>query len=472
MKSLPSRKRILWLVIPLVPVALLFILAPIADRNAAEAMAERGAKAPVESGFSVVDPGTWTAGGGSTRWMNEGVEEVMTADFNPWKRESRKLGERLSQLRFSINPAERREYERLRKLAREWSDRLLARYPEIVRPEDSAVPDERNGLLKFIRLLKSEGVPSMAYSAGNPGGMRWDRAKAEALVAEHRGLIDGLREAGLMTERSTFGMDAEELAEARRGMNDTRAANLLLIDSRLAMERGDIQRALDSLRAAGGLADHLTKAGVTWTDKYRSAYHIQSEMRDHVMHVILPALPAGQVDLAAWEAALDPTLDQPSDFANSLRGDWNQTMPGGLLPLLVDMSDPAVPADADLLVELYAQYLRDNINRTKSLRLEDLPGSARVVFPASHFSETSQKLAGFLGITGETADSQKEWLQAQASKGMTRAAFAILRGEPVPNDPVSGLPYRWREKQRWLEMPENPPYGNLRRVGRIVVPEL
>lgn len=478
MRSLPSRKRILWLVIPLLPVVLLFILVPIADRNAAEAMAERGAKPPVESGFSVLDPGTWTSGGGSARWMNEGVEVVMTADFNPWKRKGSKLGERLSRLHYTGDPATRQEYERLRKLAREWSERIVARYPELAVQEDKDVPDERNGLLTVIKLLKSSvdgngkrGIPSMPYDAQRPGGTRWDSAAAAALMTENRELINGLRKAGLMTEHSSHGIAPEDLADGSRTMNEIfGATKLLLIDSRLAIEQGDVARAMESLRAVGGLVDHLTGSGATSTDKGRRAGQIEMSMRDHVMHVILPSLPAGQVDLAAWEAALDLRLDQPSDFANSLRGDWNQMMRDRLMPKLVDMSDPAVPADVDLLVELYAEYLRDNVNRTKALRLEDLPGSSRTIFPVDHFSETSQKLAGWLGITGQTADSQKEWLRAQASKGMTQAAFAILRGEPVPNDPVSGLPYRWNAKQRWLSMPGNAPYGQ--GWGIIEVPKL
>ena len=36
---------------------------------------------------------------------------------------------------------------------------------------------------------------------------------------------------------------------------------------------------------------------------------------------------------------------------------------------------------------------------------------------------------------------------------MTQAAFAILQGQPVPNDPIHGKPYSWNPETRELSLP-------------------
>jgi HlyD family secretion protein len=67
--------------------------------------------------------------------------------------------------------------------------------------------------------------------------------------------------------------------------------------------------------------------------------------------------------------------------------------------------------------------------------------------------------------------ARKKAAGAQASTRMTQAAFAILRGEPVPNDPVSGLPYRWDPATRELLMPDTPRYRSFK-IKPVKVPKI
>ena len=57
----------------------------------------------------------------------------------------------------------------------------------------------------------------------------------------------------------------------------------------------------------------------------------------------------------------------------------------------------------------------------------------------------------------------------QMYAGKTRAAFAILKGEPVPNDPVHGMPYPWNPTTHELIYPPIPLYEKHNRA--LVVPK-
>jgi hypothetical protein len=53
---------------------------------------------------------------------------------------------------------------------------------------------------------------------------------------------------------------------------------------------------------------------------------------------------------------------------------------------------------------------------------------------------------------------------------MIQAAFAIMKGQAIPNDPVYGLPYTWDPATRQLSPPDNPAFQKMARKP-IVVPQ-
>lgn len=52
---------------------------------------------------------------------------------------------------------------------------------------------------------------------------------------------------------------------------------------------------------------------------------------------------------------------------------------------------------------------------------------------------------------------------------MTQAAFAIMKGEPLPLDPLSGQPYQWDEATRVLAVPNKSEFKE--RATPIIVPQ-
>ncbi|RYD23002.1 MAG: hypothetical protein EOP88_05915 [Verrucomicrobiaceae bacterium] len=466
-------KRVLWLVLPLVTVAVVLGLLWHSGVKDAEALVNRGAREAVERKFSPLDPGSWTEAGGTGRWFGEGVESVMTWKHNPWRRERVHLGQRLLQLRDSTDPADQAEYQRLRKLGREWQERLLERYPELALPEDKVVPEEKNAFLKLMALFKDIDDAKVGFSPLLPDELKGpgplsDTRAAQDIVAKNREVIDQLREIGLMTEHSSNGYDP--VRQRSNPYNLLWGGDLLLLEARLAAAQGDTARALESIRAARGLTDHLTGVSAAGTLEGGLAGVLQGQIRMHLMESILPSLPADGIDLAEWEAAGGAGVTRPPDPAGMQRADWN-TMMSELLPALVNTSDVSVPADADLLVEIYTRNMRERASMQGSGAPGDMANQPRPDPAVDHLSWRSRDLADAIGLKENIGDQRDSWLAQQASTGMTQAAFAILHGKPVPNDPVSGLPYRWDPATRQLSMPDTPRYRSFD-IRPVKVPKI
>ena len=71
----------------------------------------------------------------------------------------------------------------------------------------------------------------------------------------------------------------------------------------------------------------------------------------------------------------------------------------------------------------------------------------------------------FIGANAWAKGSQRS---AHVS-AMNQAAFAIMKGEPIPNDPVFGLPYQWDPNTRTLSPPSSPEFKEIS-IDPIKVP--
>jgi hypothetical protein len=141
MKYRPS-KRVVWLIVPVVPLLVMGVGMFYAGQPDTEVIATRGAKPPPEKKFSLVNPRSW---GVSSEWFGDGMDALMEWEYNPWKdqwRRSRNVGERMSELEMYGRPEDKAELERLRKLGREWYERILARYPDLATQPDKEIPRE------------------------------------------------------------------------------------------------------------------------------------------------------------------------------------------------------------------------------------------------------------------------------------------------------------------------------------------
>jgi hypothetical protein len=85
---------------------------------------------------------------------------------------------------------------------------------------------------------------------------------------------------------------------------------------------------------------------------------------------------------------------------------------------------------------------------------------------AGLFKESRNFYEGLAG--GGPKSWQEGWIRAQSIYGMTQAAFAIMKGQPIPADPIYGLPYVWDPATRTLSEPTSKPLE----IKPIIVPKL
>lgn len=475
MRYRPS-KRVVWLVIPLIPVVVMCAGVWLAGQPDSEATANRGAKPPKNRRLTA-SPATWGNVFSSTGGLiDDGMDAL--SQFNPWRENN--PAARFYELRLSKDPADQAEYERLKKLGHEWYERILARYPELAMEPGMEVPPERNGLLKLTELFKrlgNETTGAMAF-VPYPQDLKspfnkdhpWDEKAASDCVEANRALIDEIKEIGLMKESSMAGMSAVNWEHGLIG-NSNKSAELLLLDARLEAGRGDIAGALESIRAATGLANHLGGGGDSPMMNSIFAASINGKVSSFVFSSILPNLPAGQVDAAAWQAAMNPTVQQPSDFARTLRAEWNSGLANHLLPAFSDETDPSVPRDADQLVEDYTRHILKGVRQAESLSMSDLENTRSPVTSANHLSRRGRSYAEMMGMTEDSFDMRGLWERNQAGAGFRQAVFAVMEGKPVPNDPVSGKPYQWDPVTRKLSMPDIPRYQKTN-IRPVTVPKI
>lgn len=483
MKYRPA-KRIIWLLIPLLPLLLMFIGVWAAENLESQARATRGAAPPKPKSFVVASPSTWpTAFAIPYDWYDEGMDAVMNWNFNPWRNNSRSsnsFGERFRSLRRSKDPKDQAEYQELMRQGEEWFQRILARYPELA-ASYKPVPDDRNALLRLRNLenrLRRSGPNGEDFNfnlpegfAGAPNQPDGNLGEAKTWLDANRSLVDEIRAIGLMPDRSSA--DLPPLNS--ESMWGSTFANILLMDARAAAANGDLSSAAESVRAATGLADHLKNSDApTFLDSLVGSL-IQQRVQSYVITNILPSIPAGQVDLSLWEKALNPPLQQPADFSLIVKSEWSSTMRNYLLPSLADTANSSNPNDSEALTEAYTQHMLALARQNESLALTDLPANPSTKSDVSDFSKRSRQVAADrLFMTEGTFDMQEIWEYFQTDVGPSQAASAILKGQPIPNDPIYGKPYVWDPVTRQLSLPSGPEFDKNRSRSRssITVPKL
>lgn len=408
-------------------------------------------------------------------WIEESYENLMSWDYNPWKRPSIGFGEHYFGLQSSKDPRDQAKCRELQRLAEASYQRLLLRFPELSVPLRN-VPDDRNGFLKWVEFsekfkndhdYKSIEFPKQIDDYLNLRGV-WNSESARAWLAQQKPLLDEIRAIGLMPERSVNGIPVE-----RWGFTPARLARgceqVLVIDARLHAETGDAAAALESIRAAKGFADLF--AEVESPSLLSATVHIllQLDLEQRVLHEILPALPVSDVNPAEWEAVLKPTVHPPAEFARLMKGEWSVGSRQFLLPMLLNAEDPHLPPDPGELLDAYSQNFLEITHIHEAADLKDLP--ALEMPPAlddSHLSRASRGMTEVLS-TGSMS-WRRGWDRAQSVSALTQAAFAIMKNQPVPTDPIYGLPYAWDPASRQLSMPDSPECRNLD-IKPITVPK-
>ena len=408
-------------------------------------------------------------------WIEENYESLMSWEYNPWKRPAIGFGDHYFKLQSSKNPLDQAKCRELQRLAEASYQRLLLRFPELAVTLRN-VPNERNGFLKWLDFSDKFKVPSDYTSVVFPKDLddylnhqgSWNQEAAKTWLAGQKPLLDEIRTIGLMPERSVNGIPVESwgFTTARLARSCEQA---LIVEARLAAEMGDVAAALETTRAARGFADLFSE--VESPSLLSATVHIllQSDLEHRVLHEILPALPAGEMDPAAWEAVLKPTVYSPAEFARLMKGEWSVGSRQFLLPMLLDAADPKCPPDAAELLDAYSLLFLEIARVHETADLKDLPTLAMPpALDTSHLSRTSRQAVESLSI-GFMA-WRKGWDRSQSSAAFTQAAFAIMKNQPIPKDPVYGQDYRWDPATRQLSMPAGKAFDDLG-IKPITVPK-
>ena len=412
-------------------------------------------------------------------WGPLSVDSLMQWDYNPWKPKPVWAGEHLMKLRYSKDPSDQAKLEDINKRAAEWFQRVLARHPDMA-VEYQDVPDDENGLLRMLDFVKQFGDAVLGSDSNclrfpkdlidySKSKGPWNEQAARDWLANEPALFNEIRIIGLLPTESAKGISVDQWALLN--MELYRASTVaLMIDARIAAEDGDIARAMESIRAANGLADHLQNVETPIYFDSILVAKIRSEVQLRTITEVIPALPEGSVDLEAWEDAVNPVQDSPADLARLLKGEWTVGLQREILPVLADLEDPKSPPDAEDYIDVVTEAYRRAIHATENLSLEDM-GSTPPPAPPS-MEDLSLESRQFLGNINEFPNTiRTTWMRNLSISARYQAAFAIMQGEEVPNDPIYGLPYVWDTNTRELSYPDAEPFRNLPK-RRLIVPDL
>lgn len=417
---------------------------------------------------------TTSGRGWSLDWMWETWDQLMSWDKNPWKMEREGFGQAYFALMGSKDPADRARAEELCRLGDGLYRKMLARYPELAVPS-RAVPAERNGFLKLLELAERFDKDGRASNtAGLPSGLNdlvnretWDSAATREALLKEKPLIDEIRRIGLMPERSMEGIDI-----LRWGFTPARfykgCADVLLAEARLAAEEGNAAAALESIRAADGIAAHLGEIETPSLLSVTAQVLIHLEVQKQALATIIPSLPPGAVDLAVWEEAVVSPISGPKQFAHILKGEWSVTARQFLTPMLMDTEDPRYPRDPGDLLDAHAGFFLQTVRDHEGRPVSDMHRIP--VIEQMDGSRLSYESRGLISNLSFGASAwRKGWERKQSVTAMVHAAFSIMGGEPIPTDPVFGLPYLWDPATRTLSPPDSPEFKEMH-IEPIVVP--
>lgn len=356
---------------------------------------------------------------------------------------------RLELRHVSGDTAEREKARRVNALY----EATLARHPGLaVTYKD--VPDDRNGFLKWCQFEKhhpsgSLDLPEEIKRMINGEG--WDADKVAAWMNEHADLIAEIMEIGLTPDQSAKGVNFPKggFVQARLAKE---AADLLLMRARLEAERGSPETSLQSLQATMGLANHLDQIETPSLLHATVSILLRLGASRQFFENVLPALPGDSLDLSAWQQNFGAT-SSPEEFGRLLIGEWHVGTRYLAMPAMVsgeaewkDVSDPEV------FLDRWADWVEAGVRGCDSTDLGHLSDTLGGIHAET--DGISSHSIGMLEVVGTgLAAWSKGWVRSQIQRQQQTAAFAYLRGEPLPNEPVTGKPFVWDEASQSIRVP-------------------
>ena len=409
-------------------------------------------------------------------WLHNGVNNFMTWDKNPWKVRTSIFGEHYMTILGSEDPADQAKVAELKQWGDALYQRVLERYPELA-VEYKDIPPEENGFLKWLefceRQKNSSGqlfdIPKSLQKQLN-GRAPWDEEVARQWLSENRNLLDELRAIGSMPEQSTKDIDVN-----RRDFSSisqaSSAVGVLMLDARLSIAEGHPSKALESVQAARGLADHFSEIETPTLISTAIANQAQKRVTDYTLRELIPSLPANEFKPSQWENALNPQLQPPSTLGEAFAGEWHVASRRYTFPMLSDSEDPYYPSDPAALIDYQAASHLQLKQTYHSEELTDWQTTPRPPhLDPTHLSRNSRRFSEEFNFAASPT-WPRIFQQSNNRNGLTQAAFAIMRGEAAPNDPIYNQPYQWDPTTRELSLPNTPEFENHKAIT-VTVPQV
>jgi hypothetical protein len=326
------------------------------------------------------------------------------------------------------------------------------------------VPDAENGFLQFYRFSQEHDSiksPTLLELQRFLGENRWNPEEAKRLLSQNAQSVDRIEAIAALSQRSTANMPSDYTGFiGARSMKF--AADVLMVKARLAAEAHDEPEALRLTKAALNLCTHLRQVEAPNLLGETVVILLDLSIANVTFQHLLPAL-GRDANLPEWKAALSLRSYRPADFAQVMRGEWDNTMRYYLFPVLVDRSSRNRPKDADEFARVISFHYCAFINRLYGMSLAEMRKDPGIAVPGDleKMSAKSREIYNILMI-GSRAWS-KGYQRASVKMAQYQAAFDLLilekegakltpeSTEKVNGDPIAGKPFGFDPATRTLK---------------------
>lgn len=388
----------------------------------------------------------------ATTWhaerRSEEMEAASAADSTQLRTKEREEPDSLTK--------DRMRREAASQAAEKWYQRLLEKYPEL-RPVYRDVPDDQNGYLQFVLFAESFGPDGMLPKDIKlilEGSDSWDPAKVQAWLAENPSHLERILQIAELPDRSNKGISFSKLhgLATRHASDFTR---ILQASARLAFDSGDQEKALRHLKASVSLSDHFTDIEVPNMLGEIVAIGARRRAQESFQENFLPHLDPAS--LAPWNDALFRKEEPASEYSRIIKGEWNFLMREHALPELLGKQpfgkDEIRIPDVEGFADAYTRIMLKSAEGISAM------GPDRFDVDSAKFEAITS------GLDPDSAEALRQALRGMAGiieglgrthtqSTMEQATLAVLSGNEMPLDPVSGKPFHWDPDTRTLTAPE------------------
>ncbi len=395
---------------------------------------------------------------------------------------TREGGPSVHQLYASTDPADHAEAKRLYTAYDRVMEKVLMNHPEL-RPKWQSVPPSENGFLQWLDLLDSHGkdVPHVGYASIEmpddickmiSGSDTWDSLTVQEFLLSKKELMNEIRRIGLLKRQSAAGVGAYRFQFVTISFAKA-AMDLLCADARVAADKGDGPRALESLQATLGIARHHTSIEVPSLTHEAVGVLGQLTVYATAFNEVIPQLNLNADELRHWRKELKPVTNK--SFATVLRGDFYTGMRGFVIPLMD--YDPEKVGGREV-VDLEDMY--DEMAIATKWAMQRCEWCSPMGFWRGNHELWRYKTSRDLSPKGlECFDVYQGVAYSVYANGLIRAqalyrcydaAFAIAAGDVPPVDLLTERAFKFDPKTRVLSFPDETLNKEIMTSDNIVVP--